>query len=107
MSFFTETYGNETKILYTNSTDHDLTDLIEGIGQDVKCIDEYYGNFANLLKIAPHITAFNISEYSLPRLNLTVAYNDSMQHSLPIIINLLSNTYYRYVVIFVLTHKFK
>ncbi|KAK1133937.1 hypothetical protein K0M31_011724 [Melipona bicolor] len=93
----TDTYGNETKILYANNTDHDITDLIVGISENVKHIEEYYGNFANLLKIAPHIAAFNITEYSLPRINLTVAYNDTMQHSLPILINLLSNTYYRLI----------
>lgn len=93
---FTDTYGNQTKILYTNSTDHDITDLIDGIGQDVKYIKEYHGNFANLLKIAPHVAAFNINEYSLSKINLIIAYNDTMQHSLPILINLLSNTYYRY-----------
>ncbi|KOX68527.1 ATP-binding cassette sub-family A member 5 [Melipona quadrifasciata] len=93
----TDTYENETKILYANNTDHDITDLIVGISENVKHIEEYYGNFANLLKIAPHIAAFNITEYSLPRINLTVAYNDTMQHSLPILINLLSNTYYRLI----------
>ncbi|XP_043254267.1 ABC transporter A family member 1-like isoform X1 [Colletes gigas] len=91
----TDTYGNETKLLYANNTDYDITDLIEGISQDVKYIDEYYGNFANLLKIAPHMAALNINEYSLQKLDLTVAYNDTTQHSLPILINLLSNTYHR------------
>ncbi|CAK9809913.1 Cholesterol transporter ABCA5 [Anthophora plagiata] len=93
----TDTYGNETKILYANSTNHDITNLIDGISHDVKYIEEYYGNFASLLKIAPHMAAFNINEYSLPKLNLTVAYNDTMQHSLPILINLLSNTYHRLI----------
>ncbi|CAK9823283.1 Cholesterol transporter ABCA5 [Anthophora retusa] len=93
----TDTYGNETKILYANSTDHDITNLIDGISHDVKYIEEYYGNFASLLKIAPHMAAFNINEYSLPKLSLTVAYNDTMQHSLPILINLLSNTYHRLI----------
>ncbi|XP_034182709.1 cholesterol transporter ABCA5 isoform X1 [Osmia lignaria lignaria] len=93
----TDTYGNETKILYANNTDRDITDLINGISQDVKYIEEYYGNFANLLKIAPHIAAINVTEYNLPKIDLTIAYNDTMQHSLPILFNLLSNTYYRLV----------
>lgn len=91
-----DTYGNETKILYANHTDHDITNLTDGISQDVKYIEEYAGNFANLLKIAPHIALFTVNEYSQPKIDLTVAYNDTMQHSLPILINLLSNTYYRY-----------
>lgn len=92
---FVDTYCNETKILYANNTDHDITDLIEGISQDVKYIEEYYGNFANLLKIAPHMAVFNINEYDQHKINLTIVYNDTTQHSLPILINLLSNTYYR------------
>ncbi|XP_031848316.1 cholesterol transporter ABCA5 isoform X1 [Nomia melanderi] len=93
----TDTYGNETKILYANHTDHDITNLTDGISQDVKYIEEYTGNFANLLKIASHIAVFTVNEYSQPKIDLTVAYNDTMQHSLPILINLLSNTYYRLV----------
>ncbi|XP_025262177.1 ATP-binding cassette sub-family A member 5 isoform X2 [Camponotus floridanus] len=90
-----ETYGEETKILYINNTDRDITELMDGIGQNAKHIEEYDGNFANLLNIAPHVAAFNINDYNLPRFNLTVIYNDTMQHSLPILINILSNTYYR------------
>ncbi|GAB1868912.1 ABC transporter domain-containing protein [Camponotus japonicus] len=89
------TYGEETKILYVNNTDRDITELMDGIGQNAKHIEEYDGNFANLLNIAPHVAAFNINDYNLPRFNLTVIYNDTMQHSLPILINILSNTYYR------------
>jgi len=95
-SIFLDTY-NETKILYLNNTDHDITKLIDSITQDTKLIEEYDGNFANLMNIAPHIAAFNINDYNLPRLNLTVTYNDTMQHSLPILINILSNAYYRWV----------
>lgn len=83
------------KILYANNTDHDITDLIDGINVDVMHIEEYYGNFANLLRIAPHMAAFNVNEYTLQKIDLTVAYNDTTQHSLPILINLLSNTYHR------------
>ncbi|XP_033331289.2 cholesterol transporter ABCA5 isoform X1 [Megalopta genalis] len=91
----TDTYGNETKLLYVNNTDHDITALIDGIGQDVRYIEEYDGDFANLLKVAPHAAVFSVNEYSKYKINLTVAYNDTMQHSLPILINLLSNTYHR------------
>ncbi|XP_017880849.1 ATP-binding cassette sub-family A member 5-like isoform X1 [Ceratina calcarata] len=93
----TDTYGNETKILYTNSTDHDITDLIDGISQDVRYIEDYYGKFLDVLKVAPHMAAFNITEYSRLKINLTVAYNDTMQHSLPILLNVLSNAYHRLI----------
>jgi len=78
-----------------NNTDRDITELMDTISQNVKHIEEYDGNFANLLNVAPHMAVFNIHDYSLPRLNLTVIYNDTMQHSLPILINILSNAYYR------------
>lgn len=67
------------------------------MGQDVKHIEEYDGNYANLLKNAPHVAAFNINDYTFPKMNLTIVYNDTMQHSLPILLNVLLNTYYRYV----------
>lgn len=78
-----------------NNTDRDITELMDGIAQDAMYIEEYDGNFANLLNIAPHIAAFNINDYNLPRMNLTVVYNDTMQHSLPILVNILSNAYHR------------
>lgn len=90
-----ETYGKETQILYMNNTDRDITELMDSVAQDAKHIEEYDGNFANLLNIAPHIATFNINDYNLPHINLTVIYNDTMQHSLPILMNILSNTYYR------------
>ncbi|XP_036138839.1 ABC transporter A family member 1 [Monomorium pharaonis] len=90
---------NETGILYLNNTDHDITQLVDSVAQDTKNIEEYDGNFANLINVAPHIAAFNINDYNLkpPRLKLTVTYNDTMQHSLPILINILSNAYYRLI----------
>ncbi|KAI4488532.1 hypothetical protein M0802_011535 [Mischocyttarus mexicanus] len=92
-----DTYGNATKILYINNTDVDITPLIEGVSQDIKHVDEYDGNFINLLKTAPHMAAFNINEYNFPKMNLTIVYNDTMQHSLPILLNVLLHTYYRLV----------
>jgi len=78
-----------------NNTDHDITELIDIISENIKDIEEYDGDFVNLLNIAPHMAVFNIHDYSLPDFNLTVIYNDTMQHSLPILMNILSNTYYR------------
>ncbi|XP_029171757.1 ATP-binding cassette sub-family A member 5-like isoform X1 [Nylanderia fulva] len=92
-----QTYGEETKILYINNSDRDITELMNGIAHDAKHIEEYDGDFVNLLNIAPHVAAFNITNYNLPQFNLTVIYNDTMQHSLPILVNILSNTYHRLV----------
>ncbi|XP_012225217.1 cholesterol transporter ABCA5-like isoform X2 [Linepithema humile] len=89
------TYGKETKILYMNNSDHDITDFMENIAHDVMKVEEYNGSFVNLLNVAPHFAALNISDYNLSRFNLTLVYNDTMQHSLPILMNILTNSYYR------------
>ncbi|XP_066591826.1 cholesterol transporter ABCA5-like [Prorops nasuta] len=90
-----ETYGESTKILYINNSKRDVDPFLSRIAEKVKNVEEYGGNYTNLLSIAPHMAVFNISDYTLPRVNLTVVYNDTMQHSLPIIINILSNAYYK------------
>lgn len=80
-----------------NNSSRDITELIDSIAQDTTYIEEYDGNFSNLLNIAPHIAAFNINDYNLPEMDLNVIYNDTMQHSLPVLMNILSNAYYRWV----------
>ena len=86
-----------TKILYTNNTDRDISPLIDQINRNVKHVEEYDGGFTDLLHVAPHMAALNINDYNLLHMNLAVMYNDTMQHSLPILMNILSNAYYRYV----------
>lgn len=92
---FSDTYGEETKVLYMNNSDRDITDFLENIDYDVKNVEEYNGSFPNLLHVAPHFAALNISDYNPSRFNVTVVYNDTMQHSLPILMNILTNSYYR------------
>ncbi|XP_012287761.1 ATP-binding cassette sub-family A member 5 isoform X2 [Orussus abietinus] len=90
-----DTYEGDTRILYVNNTDRDISPLINYVSTDVKHLDEYDGNFTNLLHVAPHMASININEYNPLRMNLTIMYNDTMQHSLPILINILSNAYHR------------
>lgn len=91
-----ETYGLMTTIAVHNATDDDLTTFLEQIdylgGKDIKIYD---GNFSMLLEIAPHMAALNINTYNLPQMSVTAIYNDTMQHSLPIIVNFISNALYR------------
>lgn len=58
-------------------------------------LDEYDGNFSRLLDIEPHSAAFNVNYFEYPEYSITILYNDTEQHSLPVIINLLSNAFYR------------
>jgi ATP-binding cassette subfamily A (ABC1) protein 5 len=45
--------------------------------------------------LAPHMAALNVNVWEIPEINITTIYNDTAQHSLPIVINLLSNAFYR------------
>ncbi|KAK9754118.1 ABC transporter [Popillia japonica] len=62
---------------------------------DVDNIDMYDGNFSMLLDMSPHMAALNINMFKDPEFNFTVIYNDTAQHSLPILINLINNALYR------------
>ncbi|XP_043274650.1 ABC transporter A family member 1-like isoform X2 [Venturia canescens] len=90
-----DTYGTETRILYTNSSDRDISPLVNHISKSVETLVEYDGNTSALLHMSPHMAAFNIDDYKRHRINLTLIYNDTMQHSLPIFMNILSNAYHR------------
>lgn len=85
-----------SKFLIHNGTDTDINLFVETF-KDVstKSIRMYNGNFSMLLNVAPHMAALNINEFNIPNINLTVVYNDTLQHSLPVIINLIDNTIYR------------
>ncbi|XP_055621731.1 cholesterol transporter ABCA5-like [Toxorhynchites rutilus septentrionalis] len=63
--------------------------------QSSNVTEEYNGNFSVLLDIAPHMAAFNINAISWSNVSITTLYNDTTQHSLPIILNLISNTMLR------------
>lgn len=58
-------------------------------------VNLYNGNFSLLLDLAPHMAALNVNVWEIPEINITTIYNDTAQHSLPIVINLLSNAFYR------------
>jgi hypothetical protein len=41
------------------------------------------------------MAALNVNVWEMPEISITTIYNDTAQHSLPIVINLLSNAFYR------------
>lgn len=91
-----DTYGLHTTIAIHNATDNDLTPLLnEIVSLGGKELNMYDGNFSMLLDIAPHMAALNINIYQLPKMSVTAIYNDTMLHSLPIIVNFISNALYR------------
>ncbi|XP_049544231.1 cholesterol transporter ABCA5-like isoform X2 [Anopheles darlingi] len=63
--------------------------------QSANVTEEFNGNFSLLLDIAPHMAAFSVNTISWSNVSITTLYNDTTQHSLPIILNLISNTLLR------------
>lgn len=79
-----------------NGSDSNLDDFfIQLLNLDAYALDDYDGNFSSLLSIAPHMMAFNVNKFEYPDYSVTVLYNDTQQHSLPIALNLINNALYR------------
>ncbi|CAH1111719.1 unnamed protein product [Psylliodes chrysocephalus] len=79
-----------------NGSDANLDDfLIQLLDLGATSLDEYDGNFSSLLSISPHMLALNINRFEYPDYSITVLYNDTEQHSLPIAVNLINNAFYR------------
>lgn len=92
------TYKEFTNIAIHNGTDANIDDFLENLlAMKTDDIEIYNGNFTLLLDMAPHMAALNINSYHLPNFSVTTIYNDTAQHSLPIIINLINNAVYRWV----------
>lgn len=84
-----------TNIAIHNSSGKDLDALfVQLFSLNVTFLDEYDGNFSLLLDIAPHMAAINVNKFEYPNYAMTILYNDTEQHSLPIVINLISNALY-------------
>lgn len=69
--------------------------MVKMLNRSTVVSEEYDGNFSNLLAIAPNLGAFDIKMLSWSNVSVTAFYNDTTQHSLPIVLNLFSNALYR------------
>lgn len=91
----TQTYG-KTALAIHNATDRNLDGFLEQLKDlGVTSMDEYDGNFSSLLRMTPHMGALNINYFKNHDYSFTVLYNDTQQHSLPIMVNLINNAIYR------------
>ncbi|XP_044260177.1 cholesterol transporter ABCA5-like [Tribolium madens] len=89
------TYADKTTFAIHNASGGSLDDFYDQLLEvGVQRIDSYDGNFSLLLDVAPHMAALNVNVFTND-LSITVIYNDTVQHSLPIILNLISNGLYR------------
>lgn len=95
LSLSIDLYKNAAIAIHNNSNENldQLFDQLFTLG--VATLDEYDGNFSSLLDIAPHTAAFNINSFKPQEYSITILYNDTEQHSLPVVINLISNAFYR------------
>lgn len=88
-----KTYTNMTSLAIHQNSDENIrsfTDIIGKLGAGP--IDTNYdGSYRGLLEIFPNMAAFNVNSISIFNTELIAMYNDSYTHSLPVIINLLSN----------------
>ncbi|XP_014224369.1 ATP-binding cassette sub-family A member 5-like isoform X2 [Trichogramma pretiosum] len=89
-----DSYGDDTRLMYINSSGRDISPVVNQVSNIVGRVAEYNGTFAELLKRAPHMAVLNFTDYNLSRMNFTVMYNDTMQHSLPIVLNVFTNAFY-------------
>lgn len=94
-SHFSDTYKNHTRIAFHNATSASLDEFVQSLEETGSFVDLYNGNFSLLLDLSPHMAALNVNVWEIPEINITTIYNDTAQHSLPIVINLLSNAFYR------------
>lgn len=65
--------------------------FLEEFSKITNANENYDGNYSELLEISPHIAAINVTSLT----DMIVLYNDTTQHSLPVILNMISNTFYR------------
>lgn len=79
----------------TESLTSDFEYFVNELNKSIDVTEEYDGNFSSLLDISPHMGAYNVNALSWSQVAATVLYNDTTQHSLPIVLNLLSNALYR------------
>ncbi|GFG35680.1 hypothetical protein Cfor_11467 [Coptotermes formosanus] len=91
-----DTYKIHTRLAFHNATSVSLDEFVQSLEESgSSSVDLYNGNFSLLLDMAPHMAALNVNVWEMPEISITTIYNDTAQHSLPIVINLLSNAFYR------------
>lgn len=90
-------YGKDAGIFVVNKTNNStIHSLMSEIDPKAK-VDWLTGNYASLLDTKyPHIAAINFTNCCNPsNISFTVIYNDTAQHSLPVVLNLISGAVYR------------
>ncbi|KAJ8680638.1 hypothetical protein QAD02_016425, partial [Eretmocerus hayati] len=87
------TYGELSRIGYVDHSEADTSQLVYNLAQINERTYKYGGTYEGLLDEAPQMALFIFSEYNLSRMKLFMLYNDTLQHSLPIVLNAFMNAY--------------
>jgi ATP-binding cassette subfamily A (ABC1) protein 5 len=69
--------------------------VIEELRKSTNLDETFAGPYATFLNVTPHTAAFNFSSIACSNVTVTVLYNDTAMHSLPVALNILSNAIYR------------
>lgn len=95
--FFADVYRKETRIIVINKNNNTmLNHLVNELNHEAE-VDWFDGTYASLLDTkVSHIAAINFTDCCNPHnISYTVIYNDTAQHSLPVVLNLISSAVYR------------
>ena len=87
MYAFLDTYANGTFIVQKFAK----SDLLEDFDPNSNL---KLGEITDLVNIKPNIGAIVVEE-CCEEINLTIAYNDTTMHSLPVMLNIVNNALYR------------
>ncbi|XP_071532999.1 cholesterol transporter ABCA5-like [Panulirus ornatus] len=85
--------------LLHDASESNLTAL-ESVFQSVNMpVNNYSGNYEDISSLGMHMSAFNVQSFlsteNVNLTNLTIAFNDTYMHSIPILVNLLNNALLR------------
>ncbi|KAL7012162.1 hypothetical protein ACKWTF_014662 [Chironomus riparius] len=69
--------------------------IIDELRKLINIDESFTGSYALFLNFTPHMAAFNFTSATCSNMTLTVLYNDTAMHSLPVALNILSNAIYR------------
>lgn len=69
--------------------------IIDELRKLISIDDTFTGDYAAFLNVSPHTAAYNFTSATCSNVTLTVLYNDTAMHSLPVALNILANAIYR------------
>ncbi|KAK7082388.1 ATP-binding cassette sub- A member 5, partial [Halocaridina rubra] len=86
--------------LFYNNTGHNLNS-VEAIFQSSNIsVDTYQGKYLEIFQLRPHVTSWSVNSFPHTNqfevsVNMTMGFNDTYIHSIPMLMNLLSNSLMR------------